>query len=97
MVEEGVSNRNSLTAKLYRPKPIISVDCSLKICLWKVAGILKFALRPESIELSHSFGLARCKKRKKKLPDFSFQNVGVTEVTPNRDVQWSARQVHTAF
>ena len=56
---------NGLTGQpnLSRPKPckpIISVDCSLEICLWKETGMLKFALRPESIELSHSFVLTHC-------------------------------------
>ena len=55
-----VSNRNGLTAKLCRPKPIIRMDCSLEICLWKETGMMNFALRAESIELSHSFVLARC-------------------------------------
>ena len=92
LTEEGsVSNRNGLTAKLRRPKSIISVDCSLEIRLWKETGMLKFALRPESIELSHSFVLA-CRLQVVRV---FVSNFGVTEVAPNR--KGSARQVHSEF
>ena len=76
VVEETVSNSSGLAAKLCGPKPIISVDCSLEICLWKEAGMLKFALRPESIELSYSF-VARCLQAAR----FSLQIL----VSPNRN------------
>ena len=82
-----------LTVKLYRPKPIISVDWSLEICLWKVAGMLKFALRPESIEVSHSVVLV-CYLQVARL---FVSNFGFTEVVPNWNARWSAHQVHPEF